>query len=120
MLFSIRLPVIAAALALAAPGAHADVVISTAATQNMTCSAGVCAPTAASAVLNVGDLETMLASGGVVVTTTGLGVQADNIMIAAPFTWSSSNALALDAYQLNPGGTADSGVGRWRSFDCHQ
>ena len=47
--------------------ASADVTISAAATQNMTCTAGVCAPTASDAVLNVTDLENMLASGNVTV-----------------------------------------------------
>ena len=41
-----------AAIAASAP-AGADVTISTAATQNMTCSGGVCVPTATDAVLNV-------------------------------------------------------------------
>jgi hypothetical protein len=99
MLFSFRLPVIAAALALAAPGAHADVVISSAATQNMTCSAGVCAPTAADAVLNVGDLESLLASGNTEVTTTGSGVQAGNVALDAKLSWSAASMLELDAYQ---------------------
>jgi hypothetical protein len=50
-------------------------------------------------VLNVGDLENLLASGNVTVTTTGSGVQANNIEIDAPLVWSSANALALDANQ---------------------
>ena len=79
--------------------AHAAVTISSAGTQNMSCSNGVCVPTANAAVLNVGDLESLLASGNVEVTTTGSGVQADDIVIKAPLTWSSSNALALDAYE---------------------
>jgi len=57
---------------LALPGsAHATVTISAQATQNMNCSAGACAPTATKAVLNGGDLETLLSSGDVTVTTTG-------------------------------------------------
>jgi len=79
--------------------ASADVVISTDATQNMTCSGGVCAPTASDAVLNVPDLENLLASGHVKVTTKGAGVQANNIDIGATFSWSAANALTLDAYQ---------------------
>ncbi len=48
----------AAAIAVmgSAVSARADVTISAAATQNMTCSAGVCAPTSANAVLNANDL----------------------------------------------------------------
>jgi hypothetical protein len=79
--------------------AQADVTISTAATQNMSCSGGVCGPTAKKAVLNVGDLETMLASGNVEVTTTGSGVQADNIVVDDALSWSAASALTLDARQ---------------------
>jgi hypothetical protein len=50
------------------------------------------------AVLNVGDLEALLASGAVTVTTTGFGVEAKNIRVVAPFSWGSGNALSLDAY----------------------
>ncbi len=89
-------PLLAACFAVPA---HADVVISTDATQNITCANGICAPTAASAVLNVTDLENLLASGNVEVTTTGSGVQADNIDIAAPLSWSNASSLSLDAYQ---------------------
>ena len=78
--------------------ALADVTISSDATQNMSCSNGVCAPTASDAVLNVNDLETLLASGSVTVTTTGSGVQANNIGVAANLGW-STNALTLDAYK---------------------
>ena len=53
--------------------ANATVTISSAATQNMTCSGGVCAPTAADANLNVADLQNLLASGSVEVTTSGCG-----------------------------------------------
>ena len=82
-----------------ATAAWGDVTISTAQTANMSCSGGVCAPTAASATLNVTDLENMLASGAVKVTTTGSGVQAANIDVTAPFAWSATNALTLDAYR---------------------
>jgi hypothetical protein len=85
----------AATVALAATAAHATVTISSAATTNMTCSGGVCAPTATKAVLNVGDLETLLASGNVTVTTTGTGVQASDIDVKATLGWSSSGALSL-------------------------
>jgi hypothetical protein len=79
--------------------AHADVVISSAATANMSCTSSVCAPTAKDAVLNAGDLETMLESGGVEITTTGAGgVQAGDIIVAAPLSWPSASKLALDAY----------------------
>jgi CubicO group peptidase (beta-lactamase class C family) len=87
------------ALLAACAAAHADVDISTAATVNMTCSDGVCAPTARHAVLNVTDLENLLASGNVTVTTTGSGVQAGNLDVNAAVSWAGSNALALDAHQ---------------------
>jgi hypothetical protein len=79
--------------------AQATVTISADATQNMTCSAGLCAPTARDAVLNVGDLENLLASGNAEVTTSGAGVQADNIVVSAGLSWSTSSALTFDAYQ---------------------
>jgi hypothetical protein len=41
----------------AATAARADVTISSDPTQDMSCSDGVCQPTASDAVLNVGDLE---------------------------------------------------------------
>ncbi len=65
----------------------------------MACSAGVCAPTAADAVLNTGDLENLLASGNVKVTTTGSGVQATNIEIETALAWSSANTLTLDSFK---------------------
>ncbi|MGH6889309.1 MAG: hypothetical protein ACREHF_08950 [Rhizomicrobium sp.] len=83
--------------ALIAPAAQAAVIISSDATQNMTCANGVCAPTASKAVLNAGDLETLLASGSVEVTTTGEDIQARDITIKAPVTWSSGSVLTLDA-----------------------
>lgn len=109
MLFGIRLyfraslHVIAAAAAAACLGkstlAEAAVVISSGTTQNITCSGGVCAPTAANAVLNTGDLENLLAAGNVEVTTTGAGVQAKDIKVKAAFGWSNTSALSLDAWK---------------------
>ena len=77
--------------------AGAAVTISSAATSNMSCSGGECEPTAAKAVLNVGDLENLLASGNTTVTTTGSGVQADDIVIATALSWSDASALTLEA-----------------------
>jgi hypothetical protein len=95
----IQLLASAGILICAAGAAGADVTISSAATQNMSCSNGVCAPTATSANLNVGDLETYLASGNVEVTTTGSGVEANDIAVSAAFSWSAANSLALDAHR---------------------
>lgn len=78
--------------------ALANVVISDAATQNMACSGGVCSPTASNAVLNVGDLEAMLASGNATVTTSGSGVEARDIQLNARLDWSAATKLSLDAF----------------------
>ncbi len=86
--------------ALATGAANAAVTISSGSTQNMTCSGGMCAPTTKNAVLNAGDLETMLASGNTTVTTTGSGVEADDIIVATPISWSASTALGLTAHRL--------------------
>ncbi len=53
----------------ASAAAHATVVVSNAATQHMSCSAGICTPTAQNAVLNAGDLQSMLASSDVKIVT---------------------------------------------------
>jgi hypothetical protein len=79
--------------------AKAAVVISSAQTQDVSCSGGICTPTATDAVLNVSELETMLISGNVTVTSTGSGVQADDIDLNAALAWSSQNVLSLDAYR---------------------
>lgn len=79
--------------------ALADVVISSDATQNMSCANNICSPTATDAVLNAGDLQNLLASGNVEVTTTGsAGVQASNIDIVDAVAWSNASTLSLDAY----------------------
>lgn len=83
-----------AALMLSTVSAQANIAISTAVTQNMNCSGGVCTATAASAVLNVTDLQNLLASGN---TTVATGSLAASIVIQAPFGWASSNSLTLDA-----------------------
>ena len=85
-------------LALSALPSIASVTISLGQTENMSCGGGVCAPTATDAVLNAGDLETMLASGSVEVTTTGSGIQATDMAVNAPLSWSNTNTLSLEAY----------------------
>jgi len=74
--------------------AQASVDISTKATQNMSCANGVCAPTAKKAVLNVNDVTTMLATGDLKITT---GAGALDIHVKAPFSWTSTSRLTLDA-----------------------
>ena len=91
--------IVAIVAGVAATGAQANVTISSQPTQNMTCSSGLCAPTAKSAVLNVGDLETDLATGNVTVTTTGAGIEADNLNVKSPLSWATANTLALAAHR---------------------
>ena len=93
-----RISALASMIALAAP-CQASIAISTGTTQNMSCSGGVCKPTATNAVLNTNDLEVLLESGNATVTTTGSGVQADNIVVAAAVTWTASTSLTLQASQ---------------------
>jgi hypothetical protein len=78
-------------------GAQAGVTISSGETQNMSCSNGVCTPTAKNAILNAGDLENLLTSGNATVTTTGAGVQSNDIHVNSGLGWSSSNTLSLEA-----------------------
>src|SRR5689334_13739351 len=93
---SLRLACIALSLcALAAP-CEASVTISTNATQNMSCSGGVCTPTAEKAILNVGDLANLLASGNLTMTSSSV---APDILFAAPFSWTSASRLTLDSYR---------------------
>jgi len=80
---SLLMPAVAAAV-LAADAAQADISISNKPTQNMDCVSGVCTATAQKAVLNVGNLQTMLASGDVTVKT---GALARDIDVDQPLTW---------------------------------
>src|ERR1051325_6645033 len=91
---NIRVALCALSLVAFAAPCEASVTISTNATKNMSCSAGVCSPTAKKAVLNVNDLTNMLASGDEKITT---GAGAVTITIAAPFSWTSTSRLTLDA-----------------------
>src|SRR4051812_16633046 len=75
---------------------QAAVVISSGATQNMSCSAGVCTPTAKKAVLNVGDLANLLAAGDVKVVSDSA---AKDIQFSAPLSWTSTSRLTLDSYR---------------------
>src|SRR5579862_6207150 len=89
----------ALAVVAAAVPAHADITISTAATQNMSCSGGTCVPTATQAVLNATDLENDLSRfGNVAVMTTGNGVEANNIVAKAAFSSPDSTSLTLEAH----------------------
>ena len=85
--------VLSAALLLATT-AHAAINISTQATQNMSCSGGVCTATAKKAYLNVNDVTGMLAAGDLKVVS---GAGGEDIHIQAPFNWTSTSRLTLDA-----------------------
>jgi hypothetical protein len=87
---------LAAALGCTSIAADAAVVISKKPTQNMTCSGGVCSPTAADAILNVDDLAGMLAASDIRVVSDGNAVDVD---VAAAFGWASANRLTLDSYR---------------------
>jgi hypothetical protein len=80
----------------AASIAHASVEISSAPTSGISCSAGVCTPTAKKAVLNATDLANMLAASDVKITT---GSGAVTITVSASFSWTSASRLTLDASQ---------------------
>jgi hypothetical protein len=62
----------------------------------MSCSDGQCTPTAADAVLNVGDLSGMLQISDVTVRSTDV---APDIEIAAAASWNLNHRLTLDAYR---------------------
>ena len=68
--------------------AQAALEISAKATSNVTCSAGVCTPTAKKAVLNVGDLANMLADGDITVQS---GSVAQDIEIDDGLSWTSAH-----------------------------
>jgi hypothetical protein len=78
----------------ASAAAQASVEISSAPTSNVNCTGGVCTPTAKMAVLNTGDLATMLAAGDVTVTT---GNGAQTITVVNALTWANASRLTLDA-----------------------
>lgn len=76
--------------------AQAALVISSKPTHNVSCSAGVCTATAKSAVVNVGDLTSMLASEDVTLISSS---HAKDIDSKVAFSWSSTHRLTLDSYQ---------------------
>ncbi len=67
----------------------------------MVCTSGVCTPNHKNAVLNITDLQNLLATSNVTVTTgTGsLAAQTLDIIVNGAVTWASGSALTLDAYQ---------------------
>jgi len=88
--------VFAAPLVLGVSSVGAAVTISGAPTANVTCTAGVCSATAADAVLNARDLKIMLVSGSITIQSGGA---AQDIVVAAPLTWTDGVTLTLDAFR---------------------
>jgi hypothetical protein len=74
--------------------ARAEMVISADPTIHMSCSGGVCTPTAKSAVLNASDLQAMLAASDVQITT---GAGAKTIAVNSSIAWTSTHMLTLQA-----------------------
>jgi hypothetical protein len=87
---------IAVTLASGTP-ARADLSISKDATHNVSCSGGVCTPTAKNAVLNVGDLTNMLLAHDLTVQTGSGDGTAASISIVDGFSWADNNRLTLSA-----------------------
>ncbi len=83
-----------AAMAASAVPANAALVISSDPTSNVTCGAGVCAATAADAVLNTGDLASALAHGSVNVES---GSDAMDIDVTTSLSWTTHHTLTLTA-----------------------
>src|SRR5436305_15226380 len=81
--------------ALAAQNAFAEIEISSAPTQNMSCSAGVCRPTGHNPVLNVSDLAALLVSSDVVVALRP-SARRGQIAVLAPLNWTSTHKLTLE------------------------
>ncbi|HEX3666048.1 MAG TPA: hypothetical protein VHU23_12555 [Rhizomicrobium sp.] len=74
--------------------AHADLSVARRATKNVSCSGGSCVATARNAVMNVADLQNLLASQSAVSLDAG---PAKNIAINTALTWTSSATLSLTA-----------------------
>jgi hypothetical protein len=74
--------------------AQADLSIAKRATKNVSCTAGSCVATARKAVMNVADLQNLLASQPAVSLDAGA---AKNIAVDAALTWASSATLSLTA-----------------------
>lgn len=80
--------------ALPATSAEAALLIGNGATKNVSCSNGVCTATAQNAVLNAGDLASMLASSSVRVKS---AAQAKDILVQAALSWTSTHRLMLNS-----------------------
>jgi hypothetical protein len=74
--------------------AHADLSIAKEHSRNVSCSGGSCVATAADAVMNVSELQKLLAKKSAVSLNAGV---ANNITVDAALTWTNSASLALTA-----------------------
>lgn len=79
-----------------ANAARADVEISNKPTSNMSCTGGVCSPTAKKANLNVTDLANLLAFGDTKVVSDSATKDID---FKAPLSWISTSRLTLGSYR---------------------
>jgi len=91
----------------------ATFLISNGTTKNVSCSGGVCEATRQNAVLNVGDLENLLADGNVEVTTGTKGSGVADLQILKDLSWTSAATLTLSVngyiYVSRPVSIAGSG-----------
>jgi hypothetical protein len=78
--------------------ARAAITISNGATRNLSCVAAQCVPTASDAVLNVHDLEALLATGDLSISTTGNGIEAGDVLVTANVKWPGGATLAFVAH----------------------
>ena len=86
----------------------------------MVCSAGVCTPTHKSAVLNAGDLQTLLASGNVTVTTGSgsLAAETSDIDVNAPLQLEQHQHADASTPTI-PSRFSKATLGRWSGRPCH-
>ncbi len=82
-----------AAAAVMSP-AQAMLVVSTRATKNVDCEAGICIADGRNAVLNANELESMLVASDVTLQS---GSRAQDIRIVAALDWASTHRLTLDS-----------------------
>lgn len=80
--------------------ASAALLISSGTTRHMHCAAGKCTATRDTAVLNVSDLESMLAAGDVKVSTgAGSFAKTNDISVKAELAWGTASRLTLYAFR---------------------
>jgi len=91
-----RILTAALAMGLLSTTAEAALVVSKAASHDVDCAGGVCTATAADAVLNVGQLKSLLNSADLALVS---GAAAEDIVVKRTFSWGGSHTLTLDAYR---------------------